>query len=93
MQFTQTNFEANLLPNVWERYYNMADGNVAVMTKIDTTDGNEVLETTYSVITHSEMPGTTKPDWWDTVIKEVAYCDTLEEAESVVALTLKGQLV
>jgi len=93
MQFTQVNFDASQLPNVWERYYNMANGNVAVITKIDTTGDAEVLETTYTVITHTEIPGTTTPDWWDTVIKEVAYCGTLEEAEGVVALLLKGQLV
>ena len=88
MTYTQIDYHPSHLPNVWERYYNMPDGNIAVMTKTDTTGDNINPEVTYSVITHTEVP--IEPnDWWDSVIKEVAYCDTLEAAEAAVAELLK----
>jgi hypothetical protein len=93
MTYTQTNFAPSEMPNVWERYYTMPNGNVVTMSKTDTTDGDEVLETTYSVIIHTEKPGAPNTDWWDNVVKEVAYCKELDEAESVVALLLKGRLI
>jgi len=78
MTYTQIDFAPNAYPNVWERYYDLADGTVAVLSYCEIGEGDN----NYSVIIHSEPPA---GDWWDSVLKEVAYVDNLPEAEAIVA--------
>jgi hypothetical protein len=85
VQFTQVDFDASLLPNVWERYYPLTNGTFAVMSHIALGEG----DVTHTVTIHSEIPQEGK-DWWDGVIKEVAFCFSLTEAEEVVADLLKA---
>jgi hypothetical protein len=82
--YTQVNFPASFVPNVWERCYPLADGTVATLSYSDFT--GEGQGHVFEVITHSENPQEhTDRDWRDSVIRQVSVHTSLAEAEVAVA--------
>ena len=79
MQFTQTNFEANLLPNIWERQYTLPNGNIGTITHL----GPDTDYVPFTVQIHSEDRNPSA-DWWDSVVADLGSAYTIEAAEKMI---------
>ena len=79
MQFTQTNFAATELPNIWERQYTLPDGNIATITHL----GPDTDYVPFTVQIHSKDRNPSA-DWWDSVVADLGAVDTIEAAEKMI---------
>jgi hypothetical protein len=80
MIFTQKNFTQADRPNIWERRYEMPNGNIGTITHL----GPDSDYVPYSVVIHNEVPCTTSTDWWDSVVTDLGGADSIEEAEMLI---------